>query len=157
MKQRRWTPQEVETLKELYETNYTVAQIARRLGRATGSVYQKAHKLGLPIKPDPNTINLSIEERGWLRANFPHIRTEFCALRLGISPRSVVRIARSMGLEKTAQFMKEAQAYTAKKAKESHLKNNTYPPKGVVNENLKKGAAYRFQPGHPSTHKPKAI
>ena len=154
---KRWTPQEVETLKELYRTTHTVAQIAERLGIPTTAVYQKAHKLGLPLKPDPNIIGLDVEQRGWLRANFPHIRTELCAMRLGISHRSVVRLARKMGLEKTAQFRKECQAFTAKKARESHLKNGTYPPKGVVNENLKKGAAFRYQPGHPSTRKPKAI
>lgn len=112
---------------------------------------------GLPKKDDPNKIKLSQSDQWWLRQNYPHIRTEICALKLGISLRSCVRLARKLGVEKTALFMKEAQAFTARKAKESHLAHGTYPPKGVINENIAKGKAYRFKPGHKPNQKKKEV
>lgn len=144
----RWSQEEIDELRRLYASTMTAQQIADVIGRPLRAVYVKAHKLGLPAKSDPNKIKLDTEQTQWLRRAYPHIRTEICATRLGISPRSVVRIARKMGLTKTTEFMKDSQAYTARKAKESHLRNGTYPPKGVVNDNLKKGAPFRYKPGH---------
>ena len=148
---KRWTKDEENRLRELYRTDKSGKQIAAELGRPLRAVYVKANKLGLPKKKDPNTIELNTEQIIWLRSSYPHIRTEICALRLGISPRSVIRLSRKLKLEKTAEFMADCQRYTAKKAKESHLANGTYPPKGIVNENLKKGEAFRFKPGHASS------
>lgn len=150
MKIRQWTPQEIEQLTELYQTSKTVAQIAQIIGRSRQAVYVKASNLGLPKKEDPKTIHLDMEQKRWLRQAFPHCRNTLCALRLGISVRAVIRIAHQMKLEKTPEFMAACQEYAAKKAKESHLKNGTYPPKGVINENIAKGAAFRFKPGHVS-------
>lgn len=150
---KRWTEYEENKLRELYRTDKTARQIANELGRPLRAVYVKAHKLGLPKKKDPKTIELDMEQIIWLRSSYPYIRTEICALRLGISHRSVIRLARKYKLEKTAEFMAYCQKYTAKKAKESHLANGTYPPKGIVNENLKKGEAFRFKPGHAGKNK----
>lgn len=49
--------------------------------------------------------------------------------------------------------MKDCQAFTAKKAKESHLRNGTYPPKGFIIPNREK---YYFKPGH-IPHKKRAV
>lgn len=68
-----------------------------------------------------------------------------CALYLGMSESSVFRFAREMGLRKTEQFMREAQLHAAKKAKESHLRNGTYPPKGWYSPNLQKGKEWQFK------------
>ena len=62
-------------------------------------------------------------------------------------------ITRKYKLEKTAEFMADCQRYAAEKAKESHLANGTYPPKGIVSENLKKGEAFRFKSGHAGKNK----
>ncbi len=67
------------------------------------------------------------------------MRNEICATYLGVSLRTVNRLAADMNLRKTAQFMKESQAYTSRKAKESHLRNGTYPAKGYYSPNLRKG------------------
>lgn len=151
----RWSEQEVEMLRAEWKSSKPAREIAERLGRPLRAVYMKAHHLGLPKKDDPNKIKLSQSDQWWLRQNYPHMRTEICALKLGISLRSCVRMARKLGVEKTAQFMKETQAFTARKAKESHLAHGTYPPKGIINENIAKGEAYRFKPGHKSTRKKK--
>jgi hypothetical protein len=154
---RRWTEDEVTELRRLYATGLKAEEIARKIGRPLRAIYVKAHKLGLPNKEQPKAIHLNGEETEWLRKAYPHVRTEICSLRLGISPRSVVRIARKLHLNKTPEFMRECQRKTAEAAQASHQANGTYPPKGVVNENLKKGEAYRFQPGHPyRNHKIKA-
>lgn len=157
----RWSKQEIEILRTEWKTGLPARVIAERLGRPLRAVYVRAHRLrqtdGLPKKDDPNKIKLSQSDQWWLRQNYPHIRTEICALKLGISLRSCVRLARKLGVEKTALFMKEAQAFTARKAKESHLAHGTYPPKGVINENIAKGKAYRFKPGHKPNQKKKEV
>ena len=53
-----------------------------------------------------------------------------------------------MGLSKTAQFMRECQAHTSKRAPESHRRNGTYPAKGYYSPNLQKGAKYQFKKKH---------
>ena len=96
----------------------------------------------------PCKIHLTPQQELWLKLNFPHMATKICALILGISHRSVIRQARRLGVVKTEQFMKECIAHTCKKAKESHLKNGTYPQKGYYSPNLQKGQKYQFKPGH---------
>ncbi len=145
----RWTQRDTEELRRLYKTDLTTKTIAAILGRTPHAVHVKAWKLGLRGKEAPNKIRLTNEQKEWLRKAFPHVRNEVCAIRLNISPRSVTRIARRMNLSKTPEFMHDCQRQTARAAKASHLANGTYPAKGVVNENLKKGASYRFQPGQP--------
>lgn len=151
----RWSESEVEALKIAWKTNKPVRVIAEELGRPKQACYVKAHKLGLTAKKDPKQIQLSTSDMLWLKNNYPHMRNEICAMKLGISLRSCVRLARKLGVEKTEQFMRDRQAITARKAKESHLAHNTYPPKGVINENIAKGEAYRFKPGHKPIRKKK--
>ena len=153
----RWGEQEIEVLRAEWNTDKPAREIAERIGRPLKAIYLKAHKLGLPRKDDPNKIKLSHSDQWWLRQNYPHMRTELCALKLGISMRSCVRLARELGVSKTAQFMKETQAFSARKARESPPAHGTYPPKGIINENLAKGEAYRFKPGHTSTRKNKEL
>lgn len=148
----RWTPEEVDYLRSQWRTRTKAKHIAEQMGRPLRAVYQKAFKLGLPKKADPNKVDLDREQTEWLRRNFPHIRTEICALRLGISHRTTIRIARRLGLNKTDEFIRECQTYSSRKAHESHCRYGTYPPKGVVTPNLEKGRKHRFKPGH-SGHK----
>lgn len=146
----RWTRQEEDMLRSLWRSDKPARIIAEEIGRPIRAVYLKAHKLGLPKKDDPNKIRLDSRDMLWLKLNYPHMRTEICALKLGISLRSCVRLARKLGVEKTAQFMKECQAFSSRKAKESHLRNGTYPPKGFI---IPGSEEYRFKPGHSSTIK----
>lgn len=43
--QRRYTPDEIETLKRLYVRGFKTAVIAKRIGRSHGSVLQKVYSL----------------------------------------------------------------------------------------------------------------
>lgn len=145
---KRWTKEEEQKLRDLYAT-HTAKDLAILLGRSVRSVQVKLFHLGLCTKGfDHRRIKLNDEQKLWLRLNFPHMATILCAMRLGISLRSVIRIARQMGLEKTKQFMKECQAHANKKSVESNLKNGTFPPKGYYSPNLQKGKPYQFKPGH---------
>lgn len=143
---KRWTKEEIYILKCMWgRADVNAAAVAEAVGHPLRATYMKAHKLGLPKKPDPNTIRLTGGQQLWLRLNYPHMRNELCAGHLGMSVSSCVRWARRLGLEKTAEFMRECQAFTTRMAKESNIRNGTYPPKGVVNANLAKGERYRFK------------
>lgn len=139
---RRWSEEDEKRLKELYGT-MTASELAQVFGRTERALYVKCHHLGLH-KEQPCKIRLDERRTLWLKLNFPHMSNAVCAALLDISPRSVVRLARRLGLKKTAQFMSEAQAHTARRAKESHLKNGTYPAKGWYSPNLQKGREYQF-------------
>lgn len=141
-----WTGGRKDELSRLYGT-MTGPELAERLGTTARSVYVAANRLGLHKGPRPR-IELTEDRELWLKLNFPHMSNRICALILGISERSVNRLAKRLGLRKTERFMEECRAHTARKAKESHLRNGTYPPKGVYNANLQKGEPYRFRPGH---------
>lgn len=149
---KRWTEAEVADLRRLKPTK-TNRELAEIFGTTPGAIAQKCSNIGVNNNGrQPNAIHLDQRQELWLRLNFPHMANCICALILGISPRSVVRQARRLGLQKTAQFMKEAQAHTSKKAKESHLRNGTYPPKGFI---IPGSEAHRFKPGHKPTRKSK--
>lgn len=138
-----WTPEEIEELKKIYKT-MTANQLALHFGKSVNAVNVKCWRLGLKKGYGHAKICLDEADKRWLRLNFPHIRNEICATYLGISLRTVNRIASEMGLKKTAQFMKECQVFTSSRAKESHIRNGTYPAKGFYSPNLRKGEAYQF-------------
>lgn len=140
---RRWTDAMDAELRRLYPTT-TAPELARHFGVTTGAVRQRLRRIGLRRKEQPGKIHLTLEQRMWMRRNFPGMANSICALYLGVSESSVKRIACAMGLQKTAQFMREAQAHAARRARESHLRNGTYPPKGWLSPNLQKGVAHRF-------------
>ena len=141
---RKWTDEMDDELRRLYPTT-TAPELAQHFGVTAGSVRQRLLRIGLRRKEQPGKIHLTLEQRLWLRRNYPDMATAICALYLGVSESSVKRIAYAMGLQKTAQFMREAQAHAARRAKESHLRNGTYPAKGWYSPNLQKGQQYRFK------------
>lgn len=140
---RKWTDAMDAELRRLYPTT-TAPGLARRFGVTAGAVRQRLRRIGLRRKEQPGKIHLTLEQTLWMRRNYPDMANAICALYLGVSESSVKRIAYAMGLQKTAQFMREAQAHAVKRARESHLRNGTYPPKGWYSPNLQKGAAHRF-------------
>ena len=142
---RRWTDEMDAELRRLYPVT-TAPELARRFGVTPGTLRQHALRIGLRRKEQPSKIHLTEQQRFWMRRNYPDMANAICALYLGVSVSSVIRLARRMGLQKTAQFMREAQAHAAKRAKESHLRRGTYPAKGWYSPNLQKGTAYRFKP-----------
>lgn len=141
---RKWTDEMDGELRRLYTTT-TAPELARRFGVTPGTLRQHALRIGLRRKEQPGKIHLTLEQQMWMRRNYPDMANAICALYLGVSESSVVRLARRMGLQKTAQFMREAQAHAARRARESHLRHGTYPAKGWYSPNLQKGQQYRFK------------
>lgn len=139
---RKWTDEMDAELRRLYPTT-TAPELARRFGVTPNTLRQHARRIGLR-KRQPGKIILTEQQRFWMRRNYPDMANAICALYLGVSVSSVVRLARRMGLQKTEQFMRDSQAHAAKRAKESHLRNGTYPDKGWYSPNLQKGASHRF-------------
>lgn len=84
-------------------------------------------------------IILTDEQEAWLQKHFKHTKNEDIAKRLGVSLRSVNRMAEKRGLTKSWQFMKKTQLDAAAAANKSHRINGTYPPKGYQIPNKEKG------------------
>lgn len=141
---KHWTKEDTEELRRIFRT-MTAEQLAGLFGTTAAAIRQKCYRLGLKKGYDSIRIILPESDKLWLKINFPHMSNEICAMKLGVSIRTVVRLARRYGFEKTPQFMKECQAHAARKAKESHLRNGTYPAKGWYSPNLRKGELYRFK------------
>lgn len=94
-------------------------------------------------------VVLSEIQLSWLTLNFATTRNEDCAKELNISPRSVVRIARAMGLEKSPLAMKEWNSQALDKAWRTNRAND-WPPKGFIIPNSEKN---RFRKGEWSLSK----
>lgn len=75
-------------------------------------------------------IVLTDQQEVWLAKHFKHTKNAEIASRLGISERSVNRLAKRRGLTKSKQFIRKTQLEAAAKANESNRINGTYPPKG---------------------------
>lgn len=115
-----WTEEEVETLRNAWETN-SRKELCAMLGRSEKSIYMKALYLGLKKKLR-HKIEYNPHDLAWFKSNFPHIRTEICALKLGVSIGTASNLAKRYGLRKTPQFRAECQAYSAsqmRKAKDA--------------------------------------
>ena len=84
-------------------------------------------------------IVLTDKQLAWLDKHFKHTKNADIAKRLGVSPRTVNRLAERRGLKKSKQFMTKCQENATSKAHESNLRNGTYPPKGYRIPNSEKG------------------
>lgn len=85
---------------------------------------------------------LTAEQRAWFKDNYADTRNAELAAKLGIATRSCVRLARQLGVCKSASFIAAMQRHASACGAEI--------TRGVGNAgmaNLQKGAAYRFKPG----------
>lgn len=86
---------------------------------------------------------LTEEQRRWLVNNFADTKNEECARRCGCSPRTIVRLARSMALAKSREFVEEAR----RKGQEmSAIMNRGEGNRGKENL-LRYGSRYQFRKG----------
>lgn len=139
----KWNDENKARLKAMYH-KATAEEVAHALGTTKRAVYKKANELGLH-KKSPHAIVLTDQHKGWLVRNYPHISNGVCASILGMSIRSVVRNARKLGLEKTAQFRHECALQNGRKAVEALARMGKLPPKGYYSPNLRKGEPYQFK------------
>lgn len=86
---------------------------------------------------------LSDEQRRWLMEHFADTKNEECALWCGCSPRTIVRLAKSMGLAKSREFM----VASRRKGQElAAIMNRGEGNRGKENL-LRYGPRYQFQKG----------
>lgn len=95
---KRWTERMQRELEMLYAVT-TADVIAERLGVTKTAVYNRAYRTGL--RRGLYARKRPAKDGTWMRLNFPHMSNAVCALLLGVSERTVVRMARRLGLEKT--------------------------------------------------------
>ena len=69
---------------------------------------------------------------GRLKKMYRNTKNDEIMLKLDISFSTLHRTARALGLVKTKQFMRNSQRNAADKARESHIINGTFPPKGYI-------------------------
>ena len=89
-------------------------------------------------------IVLTDKQEKWLEKHFKHTKNEVIAEKLGVSLRSVPRLARKRGLTKSKQFVKKCQTAAVEAAYASNLANGTFPPKGFAIPNREQ---YQFKKG----------
>lgn len=79
-----------------------------------------------------------------LRKMFKNTPNDVIMEKLDISFSTLHRTARALGLTKTKQFMRKCQRNAADKARDSHIINGTYPPKGFI---IPGSEVHRFKAG----------
>lgn len=77
-------------------------------------------------------IVLTEQQEAWLVKHFKHTKNAEIAKRLGISLRSVNRLASERGLHKSKQFIKKCNDNATAKMHLFNKKNGIYPPKGYA-------------------------
>ena len=88
--------------------------------------------------------DLTAEQLEWLKENFCHTKNQELADELGTSPRSVIRMARTLGLWKTSKFVTAMQQNAADHAARANRANGGNA--GAKNL-LLYGKAYQFKKG----------
>ena len=75
---------------------------------------------------------VDIDEAGmqWIIQHYKHTKNDEIKARFGLTDGWLHRFARANGLKKSGQFIAKCQRNAAARAHESHVANNTYPPKG---------------------------
>ena len=87
---------------------------------------------------------LTAEQRAWMVENFADTPNAKCCEQLGVSMRTIARLARELGLWKSSDFMKRAQANAAEHASKANAGEGNA---GIINL-LKYGKRFQYRPGH---------
>lgn len=99
----------------------------------------------------PNKIVLSDEQRAWLFAHYDNTSNNEIAHHLGVSFRTVIRMARSFGLKRSKAGLRQILCRTQQSLVPIKRMRGTLPKKGVMPEGFKKGILYQFKHGHTDT------
>lgn len=143
-KLRKWTDEEKALLIRLRAEGKDYNECAAMLNRTVKAITSRLYAKHSPCYSTGSGRNLTEAQLAWLDKHFKHTRNEDIQKRLKISFSALHRLARERGLKKTKQFMKKSQENAQKAAKESHIANGTYPPKGYLIPGREKSY---FRPG----------
>jgi hypothetical protein len=100
MKRRKWTKEEENKLKQLYNEEIPVKEIAETLGRTGSAIRNKAYKMGIT-----NPKNFTSEEIEYIKENYKSYNLREIAKKIGREDNyhNVCRKARELGLERTGK------------------------------------------------------
>lgn len=107
-----------------------------------GCMRSKSTRMHRGLSPK---VELPEKDIQWILKHYKHTLNKDIMEKYGLSEGWLHRFARQNGLHKSRQFRAKKQQEITARAKESHLKNGTYPQKGFVIPNCEAG---RFKPGH---------
>jgi hypothetical protein len=151
MKVREWTYMDEEKLRTLYQS-CTCEEIARKLGRTVRATFVKAQRMGL--KKHHHGTEWTPRMLKLLNDFFPIMFNKPLAQWIGVSPRTLIRKARQLGLEKRPGFLEDRRHDIAKLASEGLKRCGNVPsrfPKGV-----RSNPAGEFKKGHVESPETKA-
>lgn len=89
-------------------------------------------------------IELTPKQEAYFVKHFKHTKNAELAEKLGISLRTVNRLATLYGLKKSPQFMHKMQIAASDAAKVYNVTHNNYPPKGY---RIPRSEEFQFRPG----------
>lgn len=153
MKPNEWTPKELDTLRREFpkRSNDEMAKLLPK--RSRGAIIQKAHKLG--VKKQRYGIEWTPQMLKLLHMFFPTMFNDALAKWLGVSPRTLIRKARELGLEKEPGFLEKRKDDIQRKAGDARRqrgdREGTWFKKGI-----RHNPAGEFKPGHKETPETKA-
>ncbi len=75
-------------------------------------------------------VDIDEDGKQWIIQHYKHTKNAEIKERFGLTDGWLHRFARANGLKKTGQFVTKCQRNASRKAHESHIANDTYPPKG---------------------------
>jgi len=140
---KRWSNWEVTYLKREY-TLQLCPIIARYLGRTKSAVYKKAYDIGLTGKPTGIIWDSQMIMK--LKNEFPIRFNNELAVDLGVSPRTLIRKARELNIEKESGFLVKRREIITEMATSAHPENLH---KGVKGWSVKNSENTRFKKGRP--------
>lgn len=153
MKPNEWTPKELDTLLREFPKRTNDEMVKLLPKRSRGSIIQKASKLGL--KKQRYGIEWTPQMLKLLHMFFPTMFNDALAKWLGVSPRTLIRKARELGLEKEPGFLEKRKDDIQRKAgdalRQRGDREGTWFKKGI-----RHNPAGEFKPGHKESPETKA-
>lgn len=146
-----WTPMDIDILRREYPVR-ECEEVAAMLGRTTRATYVIAHHLGL--KKGHFGIFWTPRMLKTLKDFFPIMFNKPLARWIGVSPSSLHRKARALGLTKRPGFLEDRRQEIHAMAAES-LRRTTKTG-GRIQPGQHHSRATEFKPGHQATEEEKA-
>ena len=92
----------------------------------------------------PAKITITERQKAYLVRHYRNTKNDVLMEKLGLKFSTFHRLVRELGLRKSKQFMNKCLKAMTDAAKESHLRNGTYPPKGY---RIPRSDEFCYRPG----------
>lgn len=129
---RKWTEEELDTLRQNYG-KMTARELAQMLGRTQKAISCKAHELGITEKA---TQCRTIDRKEFVKL-YPHIGNKTLAIYFGISLGGLRSKACRLGIKKSETYKAESRETTLRKNRERYAKWSRENPEKVKANRMK--------------------